>query len=31
MIHCGNAGKEWKILHKRLQRIALDVYKRQVQ
>ena len=22
MIHCGNAGKEWKILHKRLQRIA---------
>lgn len=22
MIHCGNAGKEWKMLHKRLQRIA---------
>ena len=22
MIHCGSAGKEWKILHKRLQRIA---------
>lgn len=22
MIHCGNAGKEWKLLHERLQRIA---------
>ncbi len=22
MIHCGNAGKEWKILHERLQRIV---------